>query len=186
MTLSRAAHLGIALLRGYLLRRKLDRAGSRLLVTGKVRLTRVHAHIEVGSQVSLESMKILVVGRPDRKATLTIGSRTFINEGSELHVGCEVSIGADCAIAGHVIIRDRDSHRLGTTTDLAPLTEALEPVSIGDHVWIGSRAMILKGVSVGSGAVIAAGSVVTHDVPSQCLVAGNPARVIREGIRWQV
>ena len=186
MTPSRAAHLAAALVRGYLLRLKVDRAGSRLLVTGRVRLTRSHGHIEIGDHVSLESMKILVVGTPERKASLTIGDRTFINEGSELHVGQQVSIGADCAIAGHVIIRDRDSHRLGTTTDLAPLTEALDPVSIGDHVWIGSRAMILKGVSIGPGAVIAAGSVVTHDVPSQSLAAGNPARVIREGVRWQV
>lgn len=130
-------------------------------------------------------MKILVVGAPGRTAVLTIGDGTFINEGSELHVGQRVSIGAGCAIAGHVIIRDRDSHRLWNAGDEEPLIEALAPVTVADHVWIGSRSMILKGVSIGEGAVIAAGAVVTHDVPPGSLVAGNPARVIREGIRWR-
>jgi acetyltransferase-like isoleucine patch superfamily enzyme len=129
-------------------------------------------------------MKMLVVGSSDRVAVLTIGDGTFINEGSELHVGLRVTIGARCAIAGQVIIRDRDSHRLGSAGDDAPLVESLRPVSIGDHVWIGSRAIVLKGVSIGEGAVIAAGAVVTADVPSKSLVAGNPARVIREGVRW--
>ena len=156
-----------------------------MVVTGRVRITRSHGRIEIGDRVSLETMKILVVGASDRPALLTIGDGTFINEGSELHVGQRVSIGAGCAIAGHVIIRDRDSHRLGSAADDEPLIEGLAPVTIADHVWIGSRAMVLKGVSVGEGAVIAAGSVVTHDVPPGSLVAGNPARVIRDGIRWR-
>src|SRR5438309_6835540 len=127
MTPTRAARLIAAVVRGYLLRLKVDRAGSRLLVTGKVRITRSYGRIYIGDRVSLESMKILVVGAPDRKASLTIGDRTFINEGSELHVGWQVTIGTDCAIAGHVMIRDRDSHRLGVAADTAPLAEALEP-----------------------------------------------------------
>jgi acetyltransferase-like isoleucine patch superfamily enzyme len=58
------------------------------------------------------------------------------------------------------------------------------PVHIGSHVWIGARALILKGVRIGDGAVVAAGSVVTRDVPSRALVAGNPAQVIREDVSW--
>jgi acetyltransferase-like isoleucine patch superfamily enzyme len=55
-----------------------------------------------------------------------------------------------------------------------------EPVTIEDDVWIGSNVVVLKGVTIGRGAVIGAGSVVTHDVPPLVLVAGNPARVVRE------
>lgn len=54
------------------------------------------------------------------------------------------------------------------------------PIVIEENVWIGTRAIILKGVHIGSGAVVGAGAVVTHDVPSAALVAGVPAKVIRE------
>ena len=58
-------------------------------------------------------------------------------------------------------------------------------ISIGNEVWIGNRAMILKGVTIGNGAVIAADSVVTHDVPAYSVVAGNPAKVIKENVVWK-
>jgi maltose O-acetyltransferase len=54
------------------------------------------------------------------------------------------------------------------------------PVLIGDDVWIGTRALILPGVTIGSGAVVGAGSVVTGDIPERCLAVGNPARVIKK------
>jgi acetyltransferase-like isoleucine patch superfamily enzyme len=58
------------------------------------------------------------------------------------------------------------------------------PTLIGAHVWIGARALVLRGVTIGDGAVVAAGAVVTTDVPSGALVGGNPARVIREHVAW--
>jgi acetyltransferase-like isoleucine patch superfamily enzyme len=57
-------------------------------------------------------------------------------------------------------------------------------VRIGDHVWIGARAAVLKGVTIGDGAIVAAGAMVTHDVPARALVAGVPARLVREGVEW--
>jgi acetyltransferase-like isoleucine patch superfamily enzyme len=54
-----------------------------------------------------------------------------------------------------------------------------DPVVIGDHVWIGSKAVILPGVRIGSHAVVGAGSIVTKDIPPRCVAAGNPARVLR-------
>ena len=56
---------------------------------------------------------------------------------------------------------------------------------IGDHVWIGARAVVLKGVTIGDGAVIAAGAVVTHDVPAHTLVGGVPAKIIKQNIVWE-
>ncbi|WP_309473787.1 DapH/DapD/GlmU-related protein [Curtobacterium sp. AG1037] len=61
-----------------------------------------------------------------------------------------------------------------------------KPVRIGNHVWIGQGARVLKGVTVGDGAVIALGSIVTRDVPARALVAGQPARVIRENVSWDL
>ena len=60
------------------------------------------------------------------------------------------------------------------------------PLTIGDHVWIGTGAMVLGGVTIGDGAVVAAGSVVTKDVPGKVIVAGNPARVVREDVSWHL
>lgn len=59
------------------------------------------------------------------------------------------------------------------------------PISIGDHVWIGARSTILKGVSIGDGAVVAAGSLVTRDVPPGALVGGSPARMVRPKVEWR-
>ena len=74
---------------------------------------------------------------------------------------------------------DRDYHSTGQGTEI------LKPVAIGNNVWIGCKAIILKGVTIGEGAVVAAGSVVTKDVAPFTLVAGNPARVIREVKGWR-
>lgn len=78
-----------------------------------------------------------------------------------------------------MIIRDSDNHTIHYDG-----FEKSKPIIIGNHVWIGMRATILKGVTIGDGAIIAAGAVVTKDVPARCLVAGVPARVIKENIEW--
>jgi acetyltransferase-like isoleucine patch superfamily enzyme len=59
------------------------------------------------------------------------------------------------------------------------------PIRVQDHVWIGCRAVILKGVTVGEGAIIANNAVVTKDVPPRTMVAGNPARVIKKDVIWE-
>lgn len=84
----------------------------------------------------------------------------------------KVEIGNSCKIAWDVIIMDSDLHPIEG--------KVLEnkPVIIEDHVWIGCRAIILKGVRIGKGAIIAAGSVVTKDIPAYTIAVGVPARVI--------
>jgi acetyltransferase-like isoleucine patch superfamily enzyme len=88
-----------------------------------------------------------------------------------------VTIGRDAHIGPEVLIRDSDSHSTGEGRTPA------KPITIGDHVLIGTRAIILKGVTIGDGAVVAAGSVVTKDVEAHTMVAGNPARFVR-AVDW--
>jgi len=109
---------------------------------------------------------------------LNIGSG-YINSNLKLRCSNSIIIGNDCAISHDVTIMDSDFHNIDYANH-----EKSAPVNIGNHVWIGSRAMILKGVTIGDGAIIGAGSVVTKDVPTQSIVAGVPAKVIKENIEW--
>jgi acetyltransferase-like isoleucine patch superfamily enzyme len=105
------------------------------------------------------------------EATIRIGNGTYLNRNTEIVAAQSVTIGRDCKIARDVIIMDTDQHALSD----GQLRVA--PVVIEDRVWVGARAIILKGVRVGHDAVIGAGSVVTRDVPASAIVAGVPARV---------
>ncbi len=112
-----------------------------------------------------------------KDATLVMGSG-YISMNCEIRCKEFIQIGERVAIAPDVVIRDNDAHQIvGSAVS--------EPIKIGNHVWIGARAMILKGVTIGDNAVIAAGSVVTHDVPPNCLVAGVPAIIKKEKIEWK-
>lgn len=114
-------------------------------------------------------------------AELTIGD-SFVNREVKIICNKEMRIGDGSIIAMGTVIRDNDgaNHRM-----LSPGYSNAKPVKIGNHVWIGENCMVLKGVTIGEGAVIAASSVVTKDVPPRCLVAGAPAKVIRENIEWE-
>ncbi len=114
-------------------------------------------------------------------AVMTLGSG-FINAHTRIRCHQCISIGNNVAISHDVTIMDGDGHSL-----FVKETEKRQAahIVIEDNVWIGSRAMILKGVHIGEGAVIAAGAVVTRDVPAHSLAAGVPARVISENIVWR-
>jgi acetyltransferase-like isoleucine patch superfamily enzyme len=110
-------------------------------------------------------------------AVLTFGSGGA-NYGLEIVCNDSITIGDDCFIGYKVMIRDSDEHWI--TGGSGP-----GPVRIGNHVWLASGAVIMPGVTIGDGAVVAAGAIVTKDVPSRALVAGIPARVIREDVDWK-
>lgn len=107
--------------------------------------------------------------------SLTIGERVFVNQGATIVAHVSISIGDDCRIGDYVGIYDTDYH---------PVEQGAEvrraPVVIGRNVWLGRGAIVLPGVTIGDHAVVGAGSVITSDVPARTLVAGNPAKPIRE------
>lgn len=115
-------------------------------------------------------------------ARFAIGDGSYISADATILCTAEVTIGRECALAWGLMIMDTDFHEV-IRPDRPWRDRA--PVHIGDHVWIGAQVTILKGVTIGDGAVIAARSVVTHDVPARALVAGNPAEVVRNDIDWR-
>ena len=154
-------------------------------------------HICIKIKEKSQIMGNLTILRPEAK--IEIGKRTQIN-GSILSAHT-VEIGDDVLIAGGTIIWDNDSHSIFWKDRKNDVIQCgidyrknpdnwilnkdwtnvkMAPVIIKNKVWIGFNAVILKGVTIGEGAVIGAMSVVTHDIPPYTIVAGNPARIIRK------
>jgi acetyltransferase-like isoleucine patch superfamily enzyme len=131
--------------------------------------------IIIGERVQIYSHRARTIVTVRNGGILRIGDRAFINYGTDIAATGSISIGADCLIGTHVSILDNDFHEV-TQRDKVPTPR---PVVIGDHVWIGNRAIIMPGVTIGEGAVVGAGSVVVRDVPARSVVVGNPARVVK-------
>ena len=121
----------------------------------------------------------IVVGRG---GVLLLGNKSYMNA-SLISCSLSISIGDDCAIAGNVLIQDSDFHAV--IDEFGSEKKVSKPITIGNHVWICAKATILKGVTIGDGAIIAAGAVVTQDVPAHALVAGNPAKIIKHNVLWK-
>jgi len=109
---------------------------------------------------------------------LTIGRECWINMGVLINLGAQVVIEDQVAI-GHQVMILTETHRVAGPARRAGEVKAF-PVTIGSGAWLGARSLILPGVRVGAGAVVAAGAVVTKDVPPNTLVGGVPAVVLRE------
>lgn len=132
--------------------------------------------------------------------SIKIGKRTFINGGTNLISINEIEVGDDVTIGWNVYIYDHDSHSLDYIFRKDDIKRQREdfyakrnfifskdwstvkyaPIKICNKVWIGFNAIILKGVTIGEGAIIAAGAVVTKNVPEWTIVAGNPAKVVKK------
>lgn len=117
-----------------------------------------------------------------KDAYLNLGENNYLNRNCTLVCSQEITFGKNVIIAQNVIIRDSDVHHI-IDGDIELPNSA--PIHIGSDVWIGTGAIVLKGVTIGDGAVVAAGAVVTNDVPEYAIVAGNPAKVIKNNIRWR-
>lgn len=161
--------------------------GSLLLGTPEVEDSRYNTRIKVGSNSILQVNKQFRMFSNSFVNIMDGGHLTvnggFINEGTKLICKTKIDIGTDFACGCDVIISDYDFHEIEVDGIIGVKTK---PIKIGDHVWIGQRAIVLKGVEIGNGSVIAAGSIVTKNVPEHCLVAGIPARIIKENIKWNI
>jgi acetyltransferase-like isoleucine patch superfamily enzyme len=125
----------------------------------------------------MHRVEIGVWGREPGQGRIEIGDYVLMSPGSRLSASDEIVIGDSVMLANGVYITDSDWH---TIHDRTVRDERVTPVHIGDNVWLGDHATVLKGVTIGQNSVIAARAVVTRDVPANVVVAGNPARVVRE------
>jgi acetyltransferase-like isoleucine patch superfamily enzyme len=177
-TLPEIASEAFKLLRGFFVKMKFAQCGPLFRADRGVRIIKRNGSIKVGRKVQLHREVKLSAWGNEYFTEIKIGDNTSIGDRTEIHAGKGVEIGKGCNIAWDVCIMDRDYHKFNSNT------EEIKPVKIGDNVWIGCNSIILKGITIGNGAVVAAGSIVTKDVPPKVLVGGNPAKVIKEDIYW--
>ncbi|HWE81480.1 MAG TPA: acyltransferase [Gaiellaceae bacterium] len=146
-----------------------------------VRLIDSSSRLRLGAGVHIGGGTQIVVGPG---GTIEVGSRSSINPNSRILCAHSIVIGCDCAISWRVTIFDFIGGH-AVRVDGRELDD-VAPVIVEDRVLVGAGATILRGVRVGEGAVIGAGSIVTADVPPGALVAGNPARVVSHDVSWSI
>lgn len=118
-----------------------------------------------------------IIGTGDIYTRLTVGHHCIINVGWVLDLEETITIGDNVGI-GHDVMLLTSSHAIGPEGHRVG-DDLVQPVSIGDGVWLGARTTVLPGVMIGAGTVVSAGSVVTRSVPPNSLVAGAPARLVK-------
>jgi acetyltransferase-like isoleucine patch superfamily enzyme len=143
------------------------------------RIYMVNSTLEIEGNVSL--FPGVVISAINAKVVIKDG--TIINGGTHIIALKDIEIGKNCLIAQGVIIRDNDGHKLSTDAG-KEVDMGIERVSIGDHCWLGQKAMILKDVILQDNVIVAAGAVVAKSVDANNLVAGVPAKVIKENVKW--
>ena len=124
---------------------------------------------------------------PDQFLELNEG--VYIGHGSYINTRCSLSVGKNTLIGHNVTIMDYDGHPIYYKQEEKKVDEPYggraKKIVIGEKIWIGFGSTILKGVNIGDGAVIGANSCVTKDIPAYSIVAGNPAKIIEENIKWE-
>ena len=181
---------------------------NKLEIFGKLRKNKIKISgnnniIYVGKNSLLRDSNIFIKGNNN---ILYIGEDCAVNnlsiildnEGSEIRIGNKTSIakaqivslepykieiGEDCMLSYDIEIRNTDSHKIYDKNTNQRINEG-KSINIGNHVWLGMRAVILKGVNIGNNSIVAGGSIVTKDVKANTIVSGNPARQIKENIYW--
>jgi acetyltransferase-like isoleucine patch superfamily enzyme len=167
-----------------LLRLQCDSVGKGILLSEGVPKIIGNLGVTIGARVNLDGQQVWMATGDGTPKTLMIGDDTGIGFGTELIVGDSIRIGRHVMISTRVALMGYDGHPLDPYARARhdpPGREGVGPIVIEDYAWIGSRSIIMKGVTIGRGAVVAMGSVVKMSVPELTVVSGNPARAV-----WQV
>lgn len=137
--------------------------------------------IFIGSNCCLKN---LTIDMKNDNSVIKIGDKTSIEEARITSFEpYKIEIGKDCMFSANIVIMNTDVHKI-YDIDTGLKTNEGKEISIGNHVWLGIRTIILKGVSIGDNAIVAAGSIVTKDVKANTIVSGNPAKQIKENKNW--
>lgn len=140
-------------------------------------------HLYIGKNITYKRGSIWF---EDESNIIHIGDRTTIEDASlaVAEKATKLIIGDDCMLSFNIRISTTDSHSI-INLKTGYRTNFADDIIIGDHVWVGNGALINKGVNIGSNAIVGCNSVVTRSCPSSCIIAGVPAKVIKENTTWK-
>lgn len=138
----------------------------------------------LGDNVTMKNdCRIMISGND---CAIEVGDNTSFTHHCQLEAQEEAThivIGEDCMFSNNILVRTNDSHYI-YDVETGVRTNMPGDVRIGNHVWLAAYSTVMKGVEIGEGTVIGYRSVVTKDIPSNCIAAGTPAKVIKEGVEW--
>lgn len=117
-------------------------------------------------------------------SNLIIGDDATCNGARAVLQNSTLVIGRDAMLSDEILLQCSQQHTLMDLNTMSVLNQDRETTIIGEHVWLGRRAVVMPGVRIGKGAVLAAGAVATRDIPECCIAAGVPAAVIRQNVSW--
>lgn len=170
--------------KGIYIKGKLHLEGFPMIDASKGASITIHNNVTLnstnkGHHLNMHSPVKILADR--RGSEVIIGKNTRIH-GTGIHAWKRITIGDNCLIAANTQIIDANGHELSfpNVKNRINTTGQAKEVKIGNNVWVGCNTIVLPGVSIGDGCVIAAGSVVTKDVPSYVVAGGNPAKVIKD------
>lgn len=157
--------------------RSLGSCGEGVFFEKNVAFMRYPKQISIGNQVVVkEGAKMCPC---NERAKVSVGNRTTVGYHTYIFASEHITIGDDCLIAPFVYLVDSD-HGIDRSTLINQQPNSTAPIVIKNDIWIATGAKILKGVTIHEGAIVAAGAVVTQDVPPYTIVGGLPAKVIGE------
>ena len=156
-----------------------EHVGRNLHVWGGLPVVMGHLRIRIGNDVRICGVTTLSAATMAEQPLLEIGDNSYVGYQVTITVGARVSIGRHVLIANRVLIAGDDGHPSDPIARRSQPGRGDGAITIEDDVWVCDAAIILKGVTIGAGSIVAAAAVVTDDVPPRSLVAGNPARVVK-------
>jgi len=172
---------------GPIFRARCDSVGKNLMLT-LLPDVRGHIRLHVGDDVHLNGFFGAAASRMFDNPTLRFGNEVHVGHMVQFAVNKEIVIEDGVKIASNCYFADTDAHPLDPerrARNEPPDPDSVKPIRICRNAWIGHGVHVLKGVTVGEGAIVAAGAVVVKDVPPFAVVAGNPARVVVEDVRMK-
>ncbi|MDH5671538.1 MAG: hypothetical protein OEZ06_05265 [Myxococcales bacterium] len=157
-----------------------DAVGEGLVVFNPQAVEVTGTRVRLGRDIHMMATRdapIRFTSYPDPGGEIELGDCTIVLPGVRIASATSIRVGRNCMFATASSVSDADWHDIYDRTS-AP--GATRPVVLEDNVWIGDSAMVCKGVTIGENSVVGAGAVVASDVPPNVIVAGNPARVVKE------
>jgi acetyltransferase-like isoleucine patch superfamily enzyme len=176
----------------FLGRRFLTSAGRRLETDGMVFIG-PGLQLQIGRRAKVRLGRFVWIGHGTKirchEGEVEVGAKTVIGQDCTISAYRRVRIGQQCVIADRAMFIDFDHNVADTEAPIRRQGIYMRDVEVGNNVWIGYNAQILRGVRVGDNSIIGANSVVTRDIPANAVAAGTPARVIRmretpQHLRW--